>query len=143
MARVYATSSDYQVYSGQAAGPDTDRLLQRASTMLDAQVFRVCHYQADPTTGLPTDTVVAAAFSAAVCAQVEWWAAVGDSIGIGGIGTYGTVRIGTVHMQDPRPGGPAGTSAARQIAPGVWDALQAPELTVHDHRFRLGAVTSW
>ncbi|GAA1977398.1 hypothetical protein [Kitasatospora viridis] len=141
MARIYATAADYQAYSGQPTDTDTDRLLGRAAAFLDAQVFRLCHYIADPVTTLPSDPIVAGAFRDAVCAQVEWWAAVGESIGIGGVGTYGTVRIGTVHMQDPKVG-TATTSAARQIAPAVWDALQSPDLAWPVH-FQLGAVTMW
>lgn len=143
MGRVYATSTQYQTYTGQAPTADTDRLLARASTMLETQVFRFCHYQADSVTGMPTDSLVLQAFADATCAQVEWWAAVGDTIGIGGIGTYDTVRIGTAHMQGVRTVGPNGLSAARQIAPGAWDALQQEDLTEHDHRFKLGVVTTW
>lgn len=140
MARVYATPADWQA-AGYPVDDTIGPLLARASQFLDARVFRNCFYDADTTTGMPTDTVVAAAFTAAAIAQAEWWQAVGEAIGIGGVGTYGTVRIGTAHLQDPVVGG-QGASAARQVAPTVWDILQNPDLAF-PRRFHMDAVTSW
>ncbi|MGW4810551.1 hypothetical protein ACWEPB_02750 [Kitasatospora cineracea] len=136
--RVYATGSDYQAYTGQAPDADTDRLLTRASQMLDALVFRMCWYVADPATGLPTDAAVAAAFRDSVCAQVEWWSELGDPLGVVGVG-WGTVHIGTAHLQRSVTAVTGADSPSRQIAPQVWDALTAPDLT--PERFRIGSVT--
>jgi hypothetical protein len=135
VARVYATSADYQAYSGQAPDSDTARLLARASQFLDAQVFRLAVYNANATTGMPTDTAVIAAFRDATCAQVEWWAGVGDSTGASAAG-YSTVKIGTAHLTRTAssPGGM--DSPARQVAPAVWDLLNSPDLV---DVFRIGA----
>jgi hypothetical protein len=136
--RVYATESDYQAYTGQAPDADTTRLLARASQFLDAQVFRMCWYVADPTTGLPTDALVAAAFRDAVCAQVQWWDELGDPLGVVGVG-WGAVHIGTAHLQRSVTAVSGHDSPSRQPAPQVWDALTAPDLT--PERFRIGSVT--
>jgi hypothetical protein len=139
MSRVYAAASDYQTFTGQTPTADTPRLLQRASTMLEAELFRFAYYDADPVTGLPTNTAVANAFRDAVCAQVEWWAEVGDSIGIGGIGTYDQVHIGTVRLMTSKAVGNVTMSAARQVAPAAVDALQSLDMT--PDVFRLSVVT--
>jgi hypothetical protein len=139
MSRVYATTTDYQAYTGQAPDADTARLLARASQFLDAEVFRACYYQADPTTGLPTNSLVANAFRDATCAQVQWWTELGDSTGAAGAG-WGTVKIGTAHLQ--RNGGVSGKdSPAREVAPAVADALLAPDLT--PEILRIGLVVGW
>lgn len=97
MTRVYATAEQYETYTGAAAPLDIDARLMRAGRFLDAQVFRFCVFAADATTGLPTDTVVAAAFANAVCAQAEWGVAVGDVTGAAGAG-WGSVEIGSVRL---------------------------------------------
>ncbi|MFF1790752.1 hypothetical protein ACFVX9_30345 [Kitasatospora sp. NPDC058243] len=138
MSRVYATTADYQAYTGQAPDTDTARLIVRASQMLDAQLFRLCWYVADPATGLPTDALVAAAFRDAVCAQVQWWTELGDPLGVVGVG-WGTAHIGTVHLQRSVTAVSGADSPSRQLAPQVWDVLTAPDLT--PERFRIGSVT--
>ncbi|MFB7617824.1 hypothetical protein [Kitasatospora sp. NPDC056181] len=138
MSRVYATSSDYQTYTGQAPAADTDRLLAKASRFLDAQILRSCWYLVDDA-GLPTDPLVAAALRDATCAQAQWWGDVGDSTGAAGAG-WGNVQIGSVSLGRSVTAVNGTDSAARQIAPEVWDALQSPDLT--PARFVLGAVCS-
>ncbi|GAA2825347.1 hypothetical protein RMN57_13240 [Kitasatospora sp. CM 4170] len=138
VARVYANPDDLTAYTGQPAPADATRLLTRASQMLDSQVLRACWYVADPTTGMPTDSLVLAAFRDAACAQVEWWQELGDSTGAAGVG-WGGVKIGSVDLSRSVTSVSGSDSPARQIAPQVWDALQAPDLT--PDRFRLGAVT--
>ncbi len=140
MARVYATPTDWQAYTGQAPDAGTLQLLADASRMLESVLFRLCHYVPDPITGMPISPTVLAAFSDAVCAQAQWWLAVGDTIGIGGVGTYATIRIGTMHLQDPKVG-TASASAARQIAPKAYDALRSPDLT--GDIFRMGGAAAW
>jgi hypothetical protein len=135
MSRVYATSAQYEAYTGQTATADTDRLLLRASEMLDAQLLGVCWFQADED-GLPTDPVVQGAFEKAVCAQVEWWGEVGDSTGAAGVG-WGSVRIGSVQLGRSVTAVNGSDSPSRQIAPQAWDALRSPDLA---GRFVLGAV---
>lgn len=140
MTRVYAAAADYQGYTGQTPPTDIDVLLTRASRMLEAEIFRLSYYNADTTTGMPTDTRVLAAFRDAVCAQVQWWAEVGDSIGAAGVG-WGQVRIGTVLMNRSVTAVSGQDSAARMIAPQVVDAVQSADLT--PDIFRLGMVVGW
>lgn len=137
MTRIYATPDDLATYTGRPAPADAVRLLTRASQMLDSRVLRACWYVADPTTGIPTDLLVVAAFRDAVCAQVDWWQELGDSTGAAGAG-WGGVKIGSVDLSRSVTAVSGGDSPARQIAPQVWDALQSPDLT--PDRFRLGAV---
>ncbi|MER8158162.1 hypothetical protein [Streptomyces sp. NPDC094472] len=138
MARVYATAADFQGYTGQAPPADVDQLLARATAMLEAQVLRMCWYDVD-SDGMPTNPLVLEAIRNAVCAQVQWWGELGDSIGAAGVG-WGSVGIGSVSLS--RSGSASGpASAAREIAPQVADELQSPDLT--PDIFRLGAVCSW
>jgi len=140
MARVYATAEQYEAYTGAAAPVDIDARLARAGRFLDANVFRLCVYTADATTGLPTDTVVAAAFADAVCAQAEWGVEVGDVTGAAGAG-WGNVSIGSVQLGRSVTSVSGSDSPGRQVAPAVQDCLAIPELT--RDRFQLRAVTVW
>ncbi|MBL1100144.1 hypothetical protein [Streptomyces coffeae] len=138
MARIYATADDLEDYTGQAPPEDADQLLARATRMLEAEVLRLCWYDVD-TDGMPINTVVLEAIQRAVCAQVQWWGELGDSIGAAGVG-WGSVGIGSVSLS--RSGSASGAaSAAREIAPQVGDELQSPDLT--PDIFQLGAVCSW
>ncbi|MEU5974394.1 hypothetical protein [Streptomyces sp. NPDC047315] len=128
MARVYATATDYQSYTGQTPPEDIASRLARASVFLDSRVFRLCWYDADPTTGLPTHPLVVAAFRDALCAQVEWGEEVGDTTGAAGVG-WGNVEIGSVRLGRSLTATSAEDSPGRQIAPAVWDHLRAPDLT--------------
>ncbi|WP_327169563.1 hypothetical protein [Streptomyces subrutilus] len=139
MTRVYASAEQYEAYTYAAAPDDIEYRLDRASEFLDAQVLRLCAYAVDGT-GLPTDAAVAAAFSRAVCAQAQWGVEVGDVVGAAGVG-YGSVSIGSVNLGRSVTSVSGDDSAARQVAPAVWDALRSPDLT--PDRFRLGAVNSW
>jgi hypothetical protein len=127
VARIYATSDDYGTFTGQTPPADIDALLARATRLLEARVFRLCWYRVDEA-GLPSETVVSEAFRDSVCAQVQWWDEVGDSIGAAGAG-WSSVSIGSASMSRSS-GAPAGEdSPARQIAPQVWDILRSPDLT--------------
>lgn len=139
MARIYATSSEYETYTGQDAPTNIDALLTRASRFLDSRVFRLCWYEADESTGMPTNAVVLAAFSDAVCAQVQWWEETGDELGTAG--QWGTVKIGSVSLSGP--GSSSGSSApvgGRTVADAALEALQSPDLT--RDIFLLGLVVS-
>ncbi|MFE0819169.1 hypothetical protein [Streptomyces sp. NPDC058847] len=128
--RVYATTTDLANYLQAAPPLNAGLLLRDAARMLEQRVLRLCHYDVD-TTGMPTDPDVTAAIGRAVCAQAAWWDEVGDHTGAAGAG-YGNVSIGSVSLG--RTTGSASSSAsgqdsaARQIAPQVWDALRAPHL---------------
>lgn len=136
--RVYATTTDLANYLGAAPPLDAARLLADASRMLDAQVLAYCRYDVVTATGMPSDTDVATAISRAVCAQVAWWGEVGDSTGAAGAG-YGSVSIGSVSLGATASASSGADSAARQIAPQVWDELRATNLC---GRLVLGAVSS-
>ncbi|MFE7073804.1 hypothetical protein ACFU96_27325 [Streptomyces sp. NPDC057620] len=133
--RVYATTTDLANYLHAAPALDAGRLLADASRMLDARILAYCWYDTDDA-GLPTDALVAAAIGRAVCAQVAWWGEVGDSTGAAGVG-YGSVAIGSVNLGRSVTSVSGDDSAARQIAPQVWDELRSSDL--HD-KLRLGAV---
>lgn len=142
MARVYATETDLIAYTGQAAPDGAAALLRQASQFLDANVFRVCWYRVGAD-GLPSHAEVAEAFSDAVCAQVQWWGKVGDSVGADGVG-WVTMTAGSVTLSRAGSLGRSGVditpeaSPARQIAPQVWDALDL----INHHHFRMGGVTN-
>ncbi|HEY8985671.1 MAG TPA: hypothetical protein VIU15_39635 [Streptomyces sp.] len=138
--RVYATVPEYEAYpGGTAPAPaNTGTRLAQASQMLDRQVLRGCLYDVD-NTGMPTHPLVRAAFRDAVCAQVAWWAEVGNPSGADGAG-WSTVSIGSVTLGGAGGDTAGGDSAARQIAPAAWDALLSPDLTACI--FRMGAVFS-
>ncbi|GAA4684536.1 head-tail connector protein [Streptomyces youssoufiensis] len=138
MARVYATAEDYQTYSGQAPPADIAALLARATRMLESRVLRLCWYEVG-SDGMPTAPVVADAIRDAVCAQVQWWGEVGDSIGGAGAG-WGSVEIGSAKLSRSLVGVSGDDSPAREIAPQVWDALRSPDLT--PDVFRLGEVST-
>lgn len=125
--RVYATSDDLAAYTGSSAPANADALLAKASRFLDSAVFRLCWYQADGD-GLPTNALVTAAFTNAVCAQAAWWDQLGDSTGAAAAG-WGSVQIGSVQLGRSVTAVSAADSPARQIAPEVWDVLQQPDLT--------------
>lgn len=124
--RTYATTTDLANYLQAAPPLNAGLLLRDAARMLEQQVLRLCHYDVD-TTGMPTDPDVKAAIGRAVCAQAAWWDEVGDHTGAAGVG-YGSVSIGSVNLGRSVTSVSGDDSAARQIAPQVWDALRAPQL---------------
>jgi hypothetical protein len=136
--RIYATSAEYEAYTGQTPPADIDQQLKNASRMLVAEVFRLCWYEVDED-GYPSNTTVREAFSDAVCAQVEWWDEIGDSTGAAAV-TWGTVKLGSAQMSRSVTATSGADSAAREVAPKAWDALRSDDLT--PDIFRLGAVTS-
>lgn len=83
MGRVYATAADYAAFSGQTPPADIDRLLARASELLDSDVLMCAWYDTDDA-GLPTNPAVAGAFANAASAQVEFWGEVGESVAVSG-----------------------------------------------------------
>lgn len=138
VARVYATSAQYEAYTGSTAPADIANRLQRASAFLDAQVFRLCGYEVD-NTGMPTNAVVLDAFASACCAQVEWGVELGDVTGAAAVG-WGSVEIGSAKLSRSVTATSGDEAPARQIAPAVWDSLRSPDLT--PSIFLLGLVVS-
>lgn len=138
MARVYATAAEYETYTGQTPPPDIDALLVRASRFLDSRVFRLCWYNADEVTGMPTDEVVLEAFAAAVCAQVWWWDETGDELGVAA--QWGSVKLGSASLTASSSSGSSGAGGGREVAEAAMEALRSPDLT--PCRFVLGMVCS-
>lgn len=139
-ARVYATVSEYETYTGTTPAPTTTAArLRKASRMLERMVLRFCLYDTDTATGAPVHPLVIAAFSEATCAQVAWWAAVGEPSGSDAVG-WGSVAIGSVQLGRSVTSVSGEDSPARQLAPEVWDALLSPDLTADI--FRMNAVSS-
>jgi hypothetical protein len=139
MARIYATLEQYEAYTYSTAPTDIEYRLARASEFLETRVFRLCWYDVDDT-GLPSNVLVAAAFSRAVCAQVQWGVEVGDVTGSAGVG-YGSVEIGSVKLSRSVTSVSGDDAPGRQIAPAVWDALRGPDLT--PDILLVGGVSAW
>jgi len=78
----YATTTELAAYLGDVIPDQAERLLDRASDLIDAHIR--APYAADAN-GDPTDTDDIAACTAATCAQVEYWASVGEDHDIEGI----------------------------------------------------------
>jgi hypothetical protein len=134
--RVYATSTQLANYLHAAAPLDAERLLANASTLLENQVLRYCWYEVDEG-GLPTDPVVVAAFTAAVCAQVEWWDETGDELGV--VDRWGSLKLGSASMSTASSSsGATGSDGGRTVAPTAMEQLRSPNLT--SDRFILGLV---
>lgn len=79
----HATESQVIDFLGHAAPSDIDRLLVRASSLIDFHTHTA--YTVDSDTGLATDNEVAAALADAVCAQIEFWVEVGEASNIDGL----------------------------------------------------------
>lgn len=139
MARIYATSAEYVTYTGQTAPADIAALLARATRFLESAVFRLCWFEADTVTGMPTNAIVLEAFSAAVCAQVQDWEETGDELGVAK--RYGTVKLGSASLSGlGSSSGTSGPVSGREVADTVLEALRTPDLT--PDIFVLGMVTS-
>ena len=95
MTVAYATSAEYSVFVDGDAPAGIDRLLVRATEIVDDHV-RVA-YAVDTVTQLATDTDIAEALSDATCAQVEFWGEVGEEHDIAGMGGR-QVSIGHLSM---------------------------------------------
>ncbi|MER5213700.1 hypothetical protein ABT063_24790 [Streptomyces sp. NPDC002838] len=127
MARTYATSADYEAYTGQTPPSDITARLARASRFMENRVFRLCWYEVDED-GYPTNTVVKQAFADAVSAQVQWWEETGDELGTAG--RWGSVKIGSVSLSGPgSSSGNSGPVGGREVAETAMEALRSPDLT--------------
>ncbi|HEY1176987.1 MAG TPA: hypothetical protein VGF17_12585 [Phytomonospora sp.] len=123
MGRVYATPEQLAAYTGQPAPADAEQLLARASRFLDAHALNTCVYDTGDD-GMPTAPEVRDALREAVCVQVQWWDAVGDSTGAMGAG-WGSVSLGPVSLGRSVTDVSPNASPARQAAPEVRDILAA------------------
>lgn len=126
MARNYATSADYQSYTGQTPPADIEARLGRASRFLDSDVFRLCWFEADED-GYPSNEVVRQAFADAVCAQVAWWSETGDELGVAG--RWDSVKLGSLSLSRGSSSGSGSSSSGREVAETAMEALRSPDLT--------------
>lgn len=125
MARLpYATPEQLAAWTGHPAPPDAERLLARAGEDIDSALLTAVYPVDDD--GDPTDPAIAAALSAATCAQVEWQLATGDD-GTGASGTWDSVSIGPVSLSG-RSGRSAGSSGV-ELAPRADRALRRAGLS--------------
>lgn len=92
----YATAAQLTTFTGAAAPANADRLLLRASEVID-QALRTSVYDADATTRLPTDSATLQAFADATCAQVEFWLASDEEDDI--LGPVQGVVLGGLQIQ--------------------------------------------
>jgi len=83
MTTPYATSEQYETWSGQPAPANADWLLARATELIDAIV--TAPFDIDDETELPTDAKVATTLRNATCAQVLFWDEVGFQHDIDGL----------------------------------------------------------
>lgn len=124
--RVYATASDYNDYADEPSDLDDDQLdkrLRRASVVVDG-LTRLARYDVDDD-GMPLDADIAAAFSDATCAQVEYWETTDDPTGAES--QAGPVRIGSVSLGGSGVGGGAAsrtTAADTRVSPETIEILR-------------------
>lgn len=83
MPAAYASAAEYEAWAGQTAPADAERLLMRASELLDATV--TTSFVVDSATALPADADEAAALRDATCAQVRFWVETGEEHDIDGL----------------------------------------------------------
>jgi len=115
--RSYATTTQLATYLRAAPPLDAVALLERATRLLDSDFLKAAVYDVDDD-GMPTDSVVAAGFAEAVCAQVEFWGEVGVETDVAG--PLQGVTIGSVNLQF---GAGDNRSGPDYYAPGIARAL--------------------
>jgi hypothetical protein len=91
----HATDEQLAAYLGTAAPADADRLLDRASELIDSALV-TASYAVD-STGAATDAQVLAALADATCAQVEFWLASDEEDDI--LGPVQGVSVGGMQVQ--------------------------------------------
>ncbi|MET7412517.1 hypothetical protein [Streptomyces rubiginosohelvolus] len=116
--RVYATTTDLANALNEAPPLGAQRLLERASQLLDSDFLLTAIYDVDDD-GMPTHPLVVAGFRDAVCAQVEFWGEVGEETDISG--PLQGAQIGSVNLQF---GAGSNRSGPSYYAPKLLRALQ-------------------
>jgi hypothetical protein len=107
----YATVADLETYCGAPANPGDDRLLQRASELVD-ELLVATAYTVD-SNGNPTNADAIAAMRDATCAQVEWWRGTGDELGATAL--WDDLQLGPARLMR-RSGGPTPSKSPRFAA---------------------------
>lgn len=105
---VHAIAAQFETFTGLAAPADINRLLARASELIDLYVLTP---YAATDAGIATDQDILDALSDATCAQIEWWLATGDE-------TEATARF-----RSPGVGKLNVTTTGVRLAPRAEDAL--------------------
>ncbi|WP_229700680.1 hypothetical protein [Streptomyces camponoticapitis] len=116
--RVYATTTDLANALKEAPPLNAQKLLERASELLDSDFLLTAIYDVDDE-GMPTHPLVIKGFRDAVCAQVEFWEEVGEETDISG--PLQGAQIGSVNLQF---GAGANRSGPAYYAPKLTRALQ-------------------
>lgn len=132
MPPAYATEADLTAFlPAGTVVDDADRLLARASELLDGTVLTP--FAVDSETDLPTDEEVAAAMRDACCAVVEQWLEVGEENDVDGLAGTQVSLTGYSGQRAP------------SIAPRAFRILQtaglmnAGTLSAADEFFRVGS----
>lgn len=113
---VYATTADYQAWTGTTAPANITGLL-RAASMAVREATELAFYTVDAT-GMPTDTVQKQAFNDATCCQAAALAAFGVDPNAGG-----TLEAGAVETS-------VGIGTARETFADATAAVQAQQALI-------------
>lgn len=97
-ALAHATAADVEDWTGATAPANVDRLLLRASELIDAAT--TTSYTVDDDTGLATETEYSDALRDAVCAQIEQWILSGEVNDIDGMSGQ-SVSVGGLSVTRP------------------------------------------
>jgi hypothetical protein len=100
-APVYATQSDYDAWIDDPGSTTIATVVFRTASSIIDEALIGAVYATDPTTELPTDARVAEVLRDAVCAQVQWMDAEGDTTGLGGA-EVDSASIGSVSFSGQR-----------------------------------------
>lgn len=127
-----AQPSDLANWTGAAAPANATQLL-RSATGLVLEATGSAYYDADPTTGLATDTITYNALRDATCIQAAAWAAMGIDPSLGGVPAVGVVaqkRIGSASIvyANPNDAEQARSESLRNLVPEAARKLQLNNL---------------
>lgn len=129
----YATPADFTAWNSTLVQPtDIQRLLDRASDLLDAALITAL-YNVDSSSN-PTDTTTIAALKNACCAQVEWWLITDKEFGLPlGVQSANLASGGVEQKASPGPIVSASWAMPRsfgrnRLAPRAWEILSVARL---------------
>jgi hypothetical protein len=93
----HASAAELASWLGDVPVAGASRILARASELVDDKVMAAYETDVD---GHAVDATVAAALSAATCAQVEQWIEVGEELDISGFPSSGGFMLGRLQITD-------------------------------------------
>lgn len=129
-APIYATLDDYRDWAHDDTAVMSEVLFARASGIVD-EVLIGAVYQVD-TDQKPTDPIVAAAITAATCAQAQWMDATGDTTGAGDVVQVESASIGSVSF-----------TGQHTVAAAAYTSTGAPVASGALRELRLAGLTTW